>query len=141
MQLLMSSPEIVIVSACLAGLCTRYDGRVLTSQQCQVKLEGTTWIPVCPEQLGGLATPRCAADISGGNGSDVLNGTAAVICQDGTDVTEAFLKGARQVSEIARQQNIERAFLKARSPSCGVHRKGVTAMLLKRNGIQLEEFD
>ena len=107
MQLLMPSPQIVIVSACLAGLCTRYDGRVLANQECQAKLEGITWIPVCPEQLGGLATPRCAADISGGSGSDVLNGTAAVICKDGTDVTEAFLQGAHQVLEIARRQNIE----------------------------------
>jgi uncharacterized protein YbbK (DUF523 family) len=137
----MSNPNIVIVSACLAGLCTRYDGRVLASQQCQVRLKETTWIPVCPEQLGGLATPRCAADISGGSGSDVLDGTAKVMCKDGTDVTQAFLKGAEQVLEIARRQNIERAFLKARSPSCGVHKPGVTAMLLKRNGIQLEEFD
>lgn len=137
----MSSPTIVIVSACLAGLCTRYDGRVFASQQCQVKLEGTTWIPVCPEQLGGLATPRCAADITGGTGSDVLDGRAAVICRNGVDVTEAFLKGARQVLEIARRQNIGRAFLKARSPSCGVQKQGVTAMLLKRNGIELEEFE
>jgi len=137
----MSSKELVLVSACLAGLQTRYDNRVVASPKCLQYLEQALWIPVCPEQLGGLATPRCAADILGGTGSDVLDGTARVVCKDGTDVTEPFVKGARQVLEIARRQNISTVLLKSRSPSCGVSRQGVTAALLEKHGFTLLEFD
>lgn len=137
----MSSKKLVLVSACLAGLQTRYDDRIVENPACLQRLDQTSWIPVCPEQLGGLATPRCAADISGGSGADVLDGTARVVCKDGHDVTTSFIKGARQVLEIARRQNITSALLKSRSPSCGVSKQGVTAALLERHGITLEEFD
>lgn len=137
----MPDIEIVLVSACLAGLCTRYDGQTFASTSCLKRLKKTIWIPVCPEQLGGLPTPRSAADISSGKGLDVLNGTAKVICRDGTDVTEPFISGARQVLDIARRQNVSAVLLKARSPSCGVGKQGVTAALLKQHGFHLEEFD
>lgn len=137
----MPSKEIVLVSACLAGLQTRYDNRVVVSPACLKRLERTTWIPVCPEQLGGLATPRCAADIIDGTGSDVLDGRARVVCRDGCDVTEAFIKGARQVLDIAHRQDITAVILKSRSPSCGVGKQGVTAALLVKHGFTLEEFD
>ncbi len=137
----MSSKELVLVSACLAGLQTRYDNRVAASPACLQRLEQTNWIPVCPEQLGGLATPRCAADIIDGTGIDVLNGRARVVCKDGCDVTEAFIKGAQQVLDIARRQNISTVILKSRSPSCGVRKQGVAAALLEKHGLTLEEFD
>lgn len=137
----MSSKELVLVSACLAGLQTRYDDRVAASPACLQRLDQTTWIPVCPEQLGGLATPRCAADIIDGTGTDVLNGRARVVCKDGRDVTEAFIKGARQVLDIACRQHVTTVILKSRSPSCGVRKQGVTAALLEKNGFKLEEFD
>lgn len=137
----MSTKDLVLVSGCLAGLQTRYDDSIASSRSCLERLEETTWIPVCPEQLGGLPTPRCAADIVGGNGADVLRGSARVVCKDGTDVTEAFIKGARQVLEIATRQEISAVYLKSRSPSCGVTRQGVTAALLKQHGFSLEEFD
>ena len=131
----------VLVSSCLAGLCTRYDNQVITSPSCLELLEQTSWIPVCPEQLGGLSTPRQAARIIDGDGIDVLHGTARVRCKDGTDVTDSFIKGAYQVLEIARRQDISRVLLKSRSPSCGVTRQGVTAALLLEHGFYLEEFD
>lgn len=137
----MSTKELVLVSACLAGLQTRYDARTVASPRCLERLPHTIWLPVCPEQLGGLSTPRCAADIVGGDGSDVLDGKARVICKDGTDVTDSFVKGASQVLEIARRQNVTLIYLKSRSPSCGVKKLGVTAALLLRNGLHLEEFD
>lgn len=137
----MSTKELVLVSACLAGLRTRYDGRIVTSLSCLERLAGHRWIPVCPEQLGGLPTPRCAADIIGGDGTSVLNGQARVICTDGADVTDAFVSGAQQVLDIARRQKISAIFLKSRSPSCGIVKQGVTAALLKRHGFTLEEFD
>ena len=100
-----------------------------------------SWIPVCPEQLGGLSTPREAADIVGGDGRDVLAGTARVVSKSGIDCTAAFVLGAEQVLQIARLQNISRALLKARSPSCAVSGKiGVTAALLRSAGIEVEEL-
>lgn len=137
----MVEKEMILVSACLVGLQTRYDGRVVDSPGCREELENYTWIPVCPEQLGGLPTPRCPADIAGGNGFDVLEGQARVICDDGKDVTAPFVRGAEMVLDIARRQGVEKIFLKARSPSCGVKKTGVTAALLQRHGIQLVEFD
>lgn len=67
----MVAIRIVLVSACLTGLRTRYDGRSKTSTACLQRLEGAIWLPVCPEQLGGLATPRCAANLIGGNGAEI----------------------------------------------------------------------
>ena len=136
----MSAKETILVSSCLAGLCTRYDGRLIPDPDCIALLQDRIWIPVCPEQLGGLATPRSPADIVGGGGDDVLSGHARVICRDGSDVTEAFIKGARQVLEICRKQDIREIILKARSPSCGVSKPGVTAALLQKNGFSPKEM-
>lgn len=104
-------------------------------------LTGYRWIPVCPEQLGGLPTPRTAADLVGGDGHDVLAGRASVIDSQGRDVTAPFILGARQCLAIAQTQGITTALLKARSPSCGVNlRAGVTAALLTANGIKVIEY-
>lgn len=138
---MQSSPKIYIVSACLTGLCTRYDAQSKKSAACLQHLENSLWIPVCPEQLGGLPTPREAADIHGGTGHDVLSGTARVLTKTGEDVSAQFIKGAEQVLEIAQQQHIDGVILKANSPSCGVHKKlGVTAALLLQHGYRVEEF-
>lgn len=130
-----------IVSACLAGLCTRYDGKCKPDNMCLQQLNHTHWIPVCPEQLGGLATPRTAADLTGGDGHDVLGGRARVMDKNGFDVSSQFIHGARQVLAIAQAQKIEHAVLKSRSPSCGLGNPiGVTAALLLQHGIQCYEF-
>lgn len=136
-----SHDQIFLVSACLTGLCTRYDGVSKPSPACMQRLRGQRWIPVCPEQLGGLPTPRTAADLVGGDGNDVLAGRAAIIDRQGQDVTRQFIRGARQCLAIARVQQISTALLKARSPSCGLNGKtGVTAALLAANGIRIIEF-
>ncbi len=136
-----TSKQIILVSSCLVGLCTRYDGKLKTSDQCLKQVAGAIWIPVCPEQLGGLPTPREAADLFEGDGEDVLCGVAKVITKGGRDVTDQFIKGATQVLSIATQQEVDRIFLKSRSPSCGVSgRIGVTAALLQQHGFEMEEF-
>lgn len=132
--------RVILVSGCLVGLCTRYDGQVIDNPECRTRLKNCTWIPVCPEQLGGLPTPRCPADIVGGTGDDVLDGNARVIDSAGCDLTDAFVRGAEMVAAIATAQRLDEALLKARSPSCGVGRRGVTAALLLRNGISVREF-
>ncbi|MFZ5770423.1 MAG: DUF523 domain-containing protein [Thermodesulfobacteriota bacterium] len=139
--ILHEKPRIYLVSACLLGLRTRYDGRLKPCEACRLMVKNAVCIPVCPEQLGGLPTPRTAADLVGGDGYDVLAGRAAVVTRDGRDVTAPFLLGARQVLTIAMAQQISGVLLKSRSPSCGLTpRFGVTAALLKQHGFVLREF-
>ena len=130
-----------LVSACLVGLCTRYDGQTKANPDCLAQIKTTNWVPICPEQLGGLPTPREAADIIGGDGKDVLAGKARVVTKSGIDLTAEFIRGAEQVLQIAQLQHPSMAFLKARSPSCAVSGKiGVTAALLQASGIEVKEF-
>lgn len=136
-----SQKEKCLVSACLTGLSTRYDGCSKPDSRCLRVLQDFDYIPICPEQLGGLPTPRSAAELIGGDGRDVLQGRARVVTVDGIDVTNAFLSGARAVLKIARDQNITLALLKAKSPSCGLTPMvGVTAALLERHGIRVVEY-
>jgi len=134
--------KIYLASACLTGLKTRYDGRIITIAACRKAVAGGIYIPVCPEQLGGLPTPRTAADLVGGDGHDVLAGRARVLDRTGKDVTENFILGARQVLAIAREQDIVTVILKAGSPSCGLAPKvGVTAALLQEQGYEIIELE
>ena len=137
----MERPPVYLVSACLMGLQTRYDGQVKPCASCRVLMENAVWIPVCPEQLGGLATPRVAADIVNGDGYGVLEGSARVVCKNGEDVTRQFVLGAHQVLKIAQSQCVDGIFFKAKSPSCGVSgRVGVTAALCLQHHFTLKEF-
>jgi len=138
-----NNPEICLVSSCLVGLLTRYDGQKKSpDSKCMARLKNAVWIPVCPEQLGGLPTPREPADIVGGTGRDVLAGKARVLTRkDNSDCTQEFIRGAEQVLSIARNQNINTVLFKARSPSCGMGNIiGVTAALLQQHGIKVLEF-
>lgn len=134
-------PEIYLVSACLMGLCTRYDAKITSNTDCCQLLKNSILVPVCPEQLGGLPTPRPPADIHGGSGYDVLQGKAKVLTKSGEDVTPHFVHGAQQVLLLAQKLNIKKAYLKSRSPSCAViEPMGVTAALLTQNNIECQEF-
>jgi len=135
------APPPILVSACLVGLCTRYDGACRPSAACLDALRGLAWVPCCPEQLGGLPTPRSPADIYGGDGDAVLAGTARIIAKNGADVTASFLRGAEECAKLAALLGVRQAFLKARSPSCAVSGAiGVTAARLRRLGVALKEF-
>ncbi|TET36666.1 MAG: DUF523 domain-containing protein [Planctomycetota bacterium] len=135
----------IIVSACLAGMATRYDGGRI---QADLPFDSASAfiIPVCPEQLGGLPTPRAPACIADGSGEDVLAGNAKVMTKDGVDVTDNYLRGADEVARLAKRFNIRQAFMTERSPACGVTvikdtdgnaRKGcgVTVAALKAIGV------
>ena len=130
----------MIVSACLAGFPCRYDGKARPCAQVVELVRAGKAIPVCPEQLGGLPTPRTSCEIREGR----------VVDADGHDRTEAFRRGARAVLRIAQTYGATEALLQSRSPSCGSGRiydgsftktltagDGVTARLLKENGIQV----
>jgi uncharacterized protein YbbK (DUF523 family) len=139
----------VVVSACLLGRRCRFDGKDKFTPELAFMLEGRHVIAVCPEELGGLGTPRPACQISGGDGADVLDATARVIDASGEDQTEAFLNGARAALELALAGGAREAVLKERSPSCGVtsiYREGqpgpgpgVFAALLARHGIAVKD--
>ena len=135
-------PEPVLVSACLLGVRCRYDGGSKRHDEIVGRLSGLAAVPVCPEQLGGLPTPRppCEVRRTGGGmgtGEDVLEGRARVVSEDGEDETEAFLRGARETLRIAGLSGARRAMLKTDSPSCDPTR-GVTAAVLGREGLVLE---
>ncbi len=132
----------VLVSACLLGVACRYDGRSKPSSRLLELAGSAPLVPVCPEQLGGLATPRPAAGIVGGDGLDVLEGRARVLTvAAGTDVTAAFLTGAEETLRVARLLKVRRCILKGQSPSCGLRPKaGVTAALLVSKGLEVEEL-
>lgn len=109
----------ILVSACLAGFPCRYDGKSQPSPEVMGLVAAGLAIPVCPEQLGGLPTPRSAAEIVGGDGHDVLAGKARVCNTIGEDVTEQFVRGTEAVAKLARLCGAEVAILQERSPSCG----------------------
>ncbi|WJH33424.1 DUF523 domain-containing protein [Paenibacillus sp. CC-CFT747] len=140
----------ILISACLAGLSTTYDGRDNYREEIAELLKQGKALIVCPEQLGGLPTPRPPAEIVGGNGADVLDGTAKVITNGGHDVTAEFIRGAQQTLKIAESVKARYAILKESSPSCGgtliydgTYSKtkqpgfGVTSALLRRHGIEV----
>ncbi|MBC7106164.1 MAG: DUF523 domain-containing protein [Firmicutes bacterium] len=108
-----------LVSACLAGHSCAYDGRARPHPLVERLVGEGRAVPVCPEALGGLPTPRPPAEIQGGDGHEVFAGRARVVDLEGRDVTDAFLEGARTALAIARRHGLTAAILKARSPSCG----------------------
>lgn len=140
----------ILISACLCGVNCKYTGgNNINERACQLLKEGKA-LPVCPEQLGGLSTPRPAREIKNGTGADVLEGKALVIDPSGDDATQAFIKGAYETLKISKACGATVAVLKERSPSCGknyiydgsfcgnkLEGSGVTAELLARNGIKI----
>ena len=140
-----------LISACLLGIRCAWSGDDRYKNERAVKLAGAeTLIPVCPEQLGGLPTPRPPQEIQSGTGRDVLDGKCTVVSKNGDDVTRRFVTGAEETLRIAKQFSIKEFIAKSRSPSCGcgqiydgsfsgrlVKGDGVTAALLKMNGIRI----
>ncbi len=129
-----------VVSACLVGINCRYDGG---SKPCQKVIELVKQgkaIPVCPEQLGGLTTPRVSAEQKDGK----------IITKDGEDVSAEFEKGAIEALKIAQLAGCDEAILKSKSPSCGcgkvydgsfsgglINGDGVFTKILKDNNIKV----
>ncbi len=134
----------ILVSACLLGMACRYDGKSKPNETVLRLLENNSdeirLIPICPEQLGGLPTPRVPSEKAG----------EKVINRVGIDVTVQYQKGAKEALKLAKLYHCETAILKERSPSCGrgkiydgsftktlISGDGTTAELLKQNGIRV----
>ena len=128
----------ILVSACLLGCPCRYDGKSKPNDAVLALMEHHTFIPICPEQMGGLATPRVPAERKDGG----------VFTERGGDVTEQYRRGAEEALRLAQLYGCKYAILKERSPSCGngqiydgsfsrrlIEGDGVTAQLLKAHGI------
>lgn len=143
----------ILVSACLQGQATRYDGQALAVPPWLAAMDPRQMLSLCPEVLGGLAVPRPAARIVGAalgrEGRDVLAGRARVLTADGQDLTAAFVAGAQAVLARALAAGVTRAYLKDRSPSCGHDPlgqnprggpgQGVLTALLLAQGIEVIE--
>lgn len=142
----------ILVSACLSGVKCAWDAKDRLVPAIKELVHKKLAIPVCPEALGGGAIPRPRREIKFGSGEDVLDGKARVFDEFGKDVTDEFIKGAYKALEIAKENNIKKAILKSKSPSCGVGQiydgsfrgklikgNGVLAALLKRHGIKVVE--
>lgn len=142
-----------IASACLAGKKCRYDGEAREHPYIKRLYEQGKVKAVCPECLAGFKTPRCPCEISGEGAAAVLDGTAKVIARDGADLTREFIEGAQKTLAAAIKCGAKRAYMKSKSPSCGVSSiydgtfsgrlkpgSGVASELLTRNGIEVVEF-
>ncbi len=128
----------ILVSACLLGVACRYDGGSKPRPEILSLAQKHELIPVCPEQLGGLPTPRTPSERRGDR----------VVMADGADVTVQYRRGAAEALRLYRALGCEAAILKERSPSCGSGRIydgsftgtltdgwGVAAELLRRSGV------
>ena len=147
----------ILVSACLLGYPCRYDG---VGKPCQKVIDlgkDNILIPVCPEQLGGLSTPRLPSERQFDENGKVKpficqDGPVegAVLMKDGSDVTENYVRGAFIALDVANENEVDLAILKAGSPSCGhgliydgsfggkkVPGNGITAELLESMGIRV----
>lgn len=132
----------ILVSSCLLGLDCRYSGSSHYTEEVSGLAAVHTLIPVCPEQMGGLPTPREPAERRG----------SRVVARDGSDYTRAFEKGSLEVLKVAELFGCTCAVLKSRSPSCGcgtiydgtfsgtlIEGNGVTAEMLLNAGIRVAD--
>lgn len=140
----------ILISACLMGINCRHDGTNALRKDLIKRYSNKILIPVCPEQLGGLPTPRPQAEITLPTPSLIKRGKGGVKVLDinSRDVTKEFTNGAYEVLKITKLFNIRKALLKEKSPSCGVkfvyrdaklvNGNGITTRLLEENGVETE---
>ncbi|MFK4785053.1 DUF523 domain-containing protein [Fusobacterium sp. MFO224] len=141
----------IVVSSCLCGINCKYSGENNLNEDILKLVSEGKAVPICPEQLGGLKTPRDPAEII------EENGEIKVMTEAGADVTNEFLLGAKRSLEIAKVLGAKKAILQRRSPSCGFGKiydgtfsgklipgNGLTVRLFLENGIEVisdEEYD
>ncbi len=122
-----------IVSACLAGIKCRYDGKSSENEFVMNLIKEGKAIAVCPELLGGLKTPRPACEVT-----IDTDGNRKVVTKDGRDYSKEFQDGARKTLELAKNKDITKAILKSKSPSCGcglIHDGSFTGTMIEGNGL------
>ena len=141
----------ILISACLIGMNCKYNKKNNYNEKALKLVKSGQAIPICPEQLGGLPTPRDPAEIK------IVDDKRRVFDSKNKDVTEQFSKGADEVLKLVRELNIKKVILQSRSPSCGVgkiysgnfdgklvHGNGILAQMLLDDGIEvfdIEEYE
>lgn len=136
-----------IISACLCGINCKYNGKDNKNERCLKLLREGKAVLVCPEQLGGLPTPRNPVELNN-EANQIIEGNGKALNNQGEDVTEQFVKGAYETLKIAKEVGATRAILKEGSPSCGsnfvydgtftgnkIKGKGITTQILENEGI------
>ncbi|MCR4432062.1 MAG: DUF523 domain-containing protein [Tepidanaerobacteraceae bacterium] len=144
----------ILISACLAGFNCKYNAKNNFNASIEELVKNKIAVPICPEQAGGMPTPRVPAEILGGDGLDVIEGRARVITSEGEDVTLKFFEGAKEALKLAKLVGANKAILKSRSPSCGCCKiydgtfkgvlragMGVSAAYLLKHGIEVIDSD
>ena len=138
----------ILISACLVGLNCKYNGKNNYDEKALQLVKSGEAIPICPEQLGGLSTPRNSAEIK------IINNEVHVFDNENKDVTDAFVKGANEVLKLAKELNVKKVILQSRSPSCGVGKiysgnfdgklidgNGILAQMLIDNDIEVIDIE
>jgi uncharacterized protein YbbK (DUF523 family) len=123
----------IAISACLAGVSCRYDGNANTCKKAQELIKEGKAIIICPEQLGGMETPRIPCEIKDGR----------VINENGEDKTKEFIKGADEALKICKLYGVKEAILKSGSPSCGygrIYDGNFSRIKIDGNGITAQKF-
>lgn len=145
----------ILISSCLAGLNTRYDGSNRLNHHLASMVKSGKALCICPEQLAGLPTPRKPAEIEPGRtAKQVLEGDGKVFEDDGTDVTQIYVDAAKQTLRFCQDMGVTVAILKTKGPSCGSTQKfdgtfsgklvegnGLVAEILEQNGIKFYNED
>lgn len=148
---MLNKKEKILISSCLVGINSQWDGGEKRNQKLIDLVKSGSAVFMCPEQAGGLPTPREPSEIEYGKEAiDVLSGAGKVLTKSGKDVTKEYVKGAKQVLALCKELGITVAILKEKSPSCGssktydgtftgikISGKGITAELLTQQGIQV----
>ena len=138
----------ILISACLVGINCKYNGGNNLNEKALELVKNGEAIPICPEQLGGLSTPRNPSEIR------IINNKRCVINNKNEDVTNQFVRGAEEVLKLAKELNVEKVILQSRSPSCGVGKiysgnfdkqlidgNGILAQMLIDNGIEVVDIE
>lgn len=141
----------VAISSCVSGIKCRYNATD-SYKPSLIKDISDNYIAVCPEILAGFDIPRTACEILGGSGEDVLDGTARIIDKNGMDITEAMVRGAEMALQICLENDVTKAYLQSKSPTCGCGRiydgsfsnnlksgNGIFTALLNKHGIKVVE--
>ena len=143
----------VLISSCITGVKCRYNASASYNKNLLKKI-GDKYIHICPEILAGFKIPRKPCEIFGGTGEDVLTENAKIIDKDGLDITEQMLIGSNKALQICFENNVTKAYLQTRSPTCGYNkiydgtfsstlknRNGIFSALLIKNGINVVEVE
>ena len=138
----------MLISACLVGINCKYNGKNNYNEKALDLVKKGIAISICPEQLGGLTTPRNPSEIR------IIDNKVHVIDNKNNDVTKEFEKGANEVLKLAKDLNVDKVILKSKSPSCGIGKiydgtfsnnlidgNGILANLLIDNNIEVVDIE